>query len=183
MKHAAYVRYQQQHLRQKLSILFRFCRHEGIEVLVVPDPHKWILKSKIRKKNDKIKRKNMILGFIPQFESLDYKKNVPENTVRKNRSGKKGKVLPELSHQIIVTSKRKNIEFVLSHEIGHYLAKKFYNQERLHQNEDFANGIAWCIMNQCLYRFDIDDDCDDYTKKALTCYTYFFDTVNSGKAP
>ncbi|HWS21027.1 MAG TPA: hypothetical protein VN227_00115 [Methanoregula sp.] len=88
-----------------------------------------------------------------------------------------------MSHQIIVTSKRKNIEFVLSHEIGHYLAKKFYNQERLHQNEDFANGIAWCIMNQCLYRFDIDDDCDDYTKKAQTCYTYFFDTVNSVKAP
>ncbi len=87
------------------------------------------------------------------------------------------------SHQIIVTSKRKNIEFVLSHEIGHYLAKKFYKHERLHQNEDFANGIAWCIMNQCLYRFDIDDDCDDYTKKAQTCYAYFFDTVNSGKAP
>jgi hypothetical protein len=183
MKNAAYVRYQQQHLRQKLSVLFRFCRHEGIEVLVVSDPHKWILKSEIRNKNDKIKRKNMILGFIPQFESRDYKKNAPENIVSKNRSGKKGRVLPQMSHQIIVTSKRKNIEFVLSHEIGHYLAKKFYNQERLHQNEDFANGIAWCIMNQCLYRFDIDNDCDDYTKKAQTCYTYFFDTVNSGKAP
>ncbi len=182
MKHAAYVRYQQQHLRQKLSILFRFCRHEGIEVLVVPDPHTWILKSEIRKKNDKIKRKNMILGFIPQFESLDYKKNAPENTVSKNRSGKKRKVLPETSHQIIVTSKRKNIEFVLSHEIGHYLAKKFYKHEHLHQNEDLANGIAWCIVNQCLYRFDIDDDCDDYTKKAQNCYTYFFDTVNSGNA-
>jgi len=74
MKHAAYVRYQQQHLRKKLSILFRFCRHEGIEVLVVPNPHKWILKSEIRKKNEKIKRKNMILGFIPQSESHDYKK-------------------------------------------------------------------------------------------------------------
>jgi len=183
MKHAAYVRYQQQHLRQKLSILFRFCRHEGIEVVVVPDPHKWILKSEIRKKNDKIKRKNMILGFIPQFESRDYKKDAHENIGSKNRSGKKGRGLPEMSHQIFVTSKRKKIEFVLSHEIGHYLAKKFYNQECLHQNEDFANGMAWCIMNQCLYRFDIDDDCDDYTKKAQTCYTYFFDTVNSGKAP
>jgi len=183
MKHAAYVRYQQQHLRQKLSILFRFCRHEGIEVSVVPDPHKWILKSEIKKKNDKIKRKNMILGFIPQFKSLESKKITPERTSNKKRSVKTGKVLPEMSHQIIVTSKRKNIEFVLSHEIGHYLAKKFYNHEGLHQNEDFANGIAWCIIHQCLYRFDIDEDCDEYTKKALTCYAYFFDTVNSGKVP
>ena len=183
MKHAAYVRYQQQHLRRKLSILFRFCRHEGIVVSVVPDPHKLILKSEIRKKNDKIKRKNMILGFIPQFESHESKKNTPDNTGDKKGSGKKVRVLPEKHHQIIVTSKRKNIEFVLSHEIGHYLAKKFYQHERLHQNEDFANGIAWCIMNQCLYRFDIDDDCDNYTKKAQTCYAYFFDTVNSGKAP
>jgi hypothetical protein len=53
MKHAAYVRYQQQHLRQKLSILFRFCRHEGIKVSVVPDPHKLILKSEIREKTIK----------------------------------------------------------------------------------------------------------------------------------
>jgi hypothetical protein len=182
MKHAAYVRYQQQHLRQKLSILFRFCRHEGIEVSVVPDPHKWILKSKIKKKNDKIKRKNMILGFIPQFESHEIKTNTSENIGIKKRSGKKTNLLPEMNHQIIVTSKRKNIEFVLSHEIGHYLAKKFYNYEHLHQNEDFANGIAWCIMNQCLYRFDIDEDCDEYTKKAQTCYEYFFDTVNSVKS-
>jgi hypothetical protein len=183
MKHAAYVRYQQQHLRRKLSILFRFCRHEGIEVSVVPDPHKWIVKSEIRKKNDKIKRKNMILGFIPQFESHEGKKNTPDHTGDKKGSRKKVNELSEISHQIIVTSRRKNIEFVLSHEIGHYLAKKFYNQEHLHENEDFANGIAWCIMNQCLYRFDIDEDCNEYTKKAQTCYAYFFDTVNSGKAP
>jgi hypothetical protein len=179
MKHAAYVRYQQQHLRRKLSILFRFCRHEGIEVSVVPDPHKWIKKSEIRKKNDKIKRKNMILGFIPQFELPECKKNSPENTGSRKRSGKKVTVISEISHQIIVTSKRKRIEFVLSHEIGHYLAKKFFNHERLHENEDFANGIAWCIMNQCLYRFDIDEDCNEYTKKAQTCYEYFFDRVNS----
>jgi len=183
MKHAAYVRYQQQHLRQKLSVLFRFCRHEGIEVSVVPDPHKWILKSEIKKKNEKIKRKNMILGFIPQFKSPESKKITPKRTGTKKGSGKTSKILPGMNHQIIVTSKRKNIEFVLSHEIGHYLAKKFYKLEDLHQNEDFANGIAWCIMNQCLYRFDIDDDCDNYTKKAQTCYAYFFDTVNSGKSP
>ena len=182
MKHAAFVRYQQ-HLRRRLSILFRFCRREGIEVSVVPDPHKWIQKSEIKKKNDKIKRKNMILGFIPQFESNKFKKNIPERTVDKKGSGKKVNELSEISHQIIVTSKRKNIEFVLSHEIGHYLAKKFYCHYRLHQNEDFANGIAWCIMNQCLYRFDIDEDCDEYTKKAQTCYAYFFDTVNSIKSP
>ena len=90
----------------------------------------------------------MILGFIPQFKSLESKKITPERTSNKKRSVKKGKVLPEMSHQIIVTSKRKNIEFVLSHEIGHYLAKKFYKHELLHENEDFANGIAWCIMNQ-----------------------------------
>lgn len=179
MKHAAYVRYQQQHLRRKLSILFRFCRHEGIEVSVVPDPHKWIKKSEIRKKNDKIKRKNMILGFIPQFELPECKKNSPEYTGSRKRSGKQVTVISEISHQIIVTSKRKRIEFVLSHEIGHYLAKKFFNHERLHENEDFANGIAWCIMNQCLYRFDIDEDCNEYTKKAQTCYEYFFDRVNS----
>ena len=125
----------------------------------------------------------MILGFIPQFESHEYKKNTPVNAGDRKGSGKKVNVLSELSHQIIVTSKRKNIEFVLSHEIGHYLAKKYYNHERLQQNEDFANGIAWCIMNQCLYRFDIDEDSDDYTKKAQTCYAYFFDTVNSRKAP
>jgi len=123
----------------------------------------------------------MILGFIPQFES--HKKNTFERTVDKKGYGKKSRVLSEISHQIIVSSKRKNIEFVLSHEIGHYLAKKFYSHDRLHQNEDFANGIAWCIMNQCLYRFDIDEDCNEYTKKAQTCYAYFFDTVNSGKSP
>jgi hypothetical protein len=152
-------------------------------VSVVPDPHKWIIKSEIKKKNDKIKRKNMILGFIPQFESHEYKKNTPENAGNKKGSGKKVNILPGISHQIIVTCKRKNIEFVLSHEIGHYLAKKFYNHERLQQNEDFTNGIAWRIMNQCLYRFDIDEDCDEYTKKAQTCYEYFFDTLNSGKSP
>jgi len=180
MKHAAYVRYQQQHLRRKLSILFRFCRHEGIDVSVVPDPHKWILKSEIKKKNDKIKRKKMILGLIPQFETHECKKNTPENAGDKKGSGKKVTILPEISHQIIVTSKRKNIEFVLSHEIGHYLAKKFFSDERLQQNEDFANGIAWCIMNQCLYRFDINEDCEEYTKKAQTCYEYFFDTTRAG---
>jgi len=124
----------------------------------------------------------MILGFIPQFKSPESKKITPKRTGNKKGSGKKSKMLPGMNHQIIVTSKRKNIEFVLSHEIGHYLAKKFYKREHLQENEDFANGIAWCIMNQCLYRFDIDDDCDNYTKKAQTCYAYFFDTVTSGKA-
>ena len=122
------------------------------------------------------------MGFIPQFESHECKKNTPDNTVDKKESGKKVNGLSEISRRIIVTSKRKNIEFVLSHEIGHYLAKKFYNHEHLHQNEEFANGVAWCIMNQRLYRFDIDEDCDEYTKKAQTCYAYFFDTVNSGKS-
>lgn len=125
----------------------------------------------------------MILGFIPQFKSHECKKNTHDNTGDKKGSGKKVNVLPDINHQIIVTNKRKNIEFVLSHEIGHYLAKKFYNHEHLQQNEDFANGIAWCIMNQCLYRFDIDEDCNEYTKKAQTCYEYFFDRVNSGKSP
>ena len=55
----------------------------------------------------------MILGFIPQFESRDYKKNAPENIGSKNRSGKKGRGLPEMSHQIFVTSKRKKIELEL----------------------------------------------------------------------
>jgi len=122
----------------------------------------------------------MILGFIPQFESHEYKKNFPENAGDKKGSGKKANVIPEINHQIIVTSKRKNIEFVLSHEIRHYLAKKFFKHEHLQQNKDFANGIVWCIMNQCLYRFDIDEDCDDYTKKAKTCYEYFFDTIRDG---
>jgi hypothetical protein len=178
MKHAAFVRYHQQHLRRRLSILFRFCRHEGITVSVVQNPHKWIRKSEIRKKNDKIKRKNMILGFIPQFDLPEFTKNIHENAKNQKGSGKKVRG-PEMGPQIIVTNTRKKIEFVLSHEIGHYLAKKFYNHEHLHQNEDFATGIARCIMNQCLYRFDIDDDGDDYTKKALTCFEYFFDTVNS----
>jgi len=88
-------------------------------VSVVPDPHKWIIKNEIRKKTDKIKRKKMILGFIPQFESPEGKKNSPENTGFIKGSGKTIKVLSGVTPQIIVTSKRKNIEFVLSHEIGH----------------------------------------------------------------
>jgi hypothetical protein len=57
MKHAAYVRYLQQHLRRKLSILFRFCRYEGIEVSVVPDPHKWIKRLELGKKTIKLNGK------------------------------------------------------------------------------------------------------------------------------
>jgi len=49
----------------------------------------------------------MILGFIPQFESNKFKKNIPERTVDKKGSGKKVNELSEISHQIIVTSKRK----------------------------------------------------------------------------
>ena len=49
----------------------------------------------------------MILGFIPQFESHQFKKNTPENPGNKKGSGKKGKVLPKISHQIIVTIKKK----------------------------------------------------------------------------
>jgi hypothetical protein len=49
----------------------------------------------------------MILGFIPQFESHEYKKNTPENAGNKKGSGKKVNILPGISHQIIVTCKKK----------------------------------------------------------------------------
>jgi hypothetical protein len=58
--------------------------------------------------------------------------------------------------------------------------KNLYKNEWLQQNEDFANGIAWCTMNQCQYRFDIDENCDEYTRKAQTCYEYFFNTTFTG---
>jgi hypothetical protein len=63
-------------------------------------------------------------------------KKPPENTGDKD-SGKKVNVLREISQQIIVTSKRKKIESVLSYEIGHYLAKNSINMNACNRMKIF----------------------------------------------